>query len=150
MMNSSAGVPTVASGSASSAGGTWPCGETSGRSSTRAYSSRATALDRVSGEAAVWRERPWGAGRHGLFLLVAIMRRIHPYTQNSRKTYAAILGWRAGEDAIHVEAVDPHRALHGGEILARRHLEVTAEIVRLSCKQSWLERSTRTAASRCG
>src|SRR6266496_6406738 len=43
MMNSSAGVPRRACGSARSAGGTWPCGQTSGRSLTVAYSSRATA-----------------------------------------------------------------------------------------------------------
>src|SRR5438094_322713 len=42
MINSSVGVPKRAAGSASSAGGTCPCGQTSGRSLTAAYSSRAT------------------------------------------------------------------------------------------------------------
>src|SRR5262249_17638576 len=58
MMNRSAGVPNRAAGSLSSAGGTWPCGQISGRSPTEAYSARATvrwagsALKQQSGESA--------------------------------------------------------------------------------------------------
>src|SRR3954470_11892839 len=49
MMNRSAGEPKLALGAASSAGGTWPCGLTTGRSATAAYSRRAIVMRAGSG-----------------------------------------------------------------------------------------------------
>src|SRR5215211_4185532 len=98
MMNSSAGVPKVASGSASNAGGTWPCGETSCKSLTDAYSSRATV--RRAGSAAKQRsgESVHGALGMRLFLLVAIMRRLRPLRPKLAQDVRRHLGLaRAGE-----------------------------------------------------
>src|SRR4051812_3884513 len=49
MMNRSAGEPKLALGSASSAGGTWPCGLTIGRFATAVYSRRAIVMRAGSG-----------------------------------------------------------------------------------------------------
>jgi hypothetical protein len=76
---------------------------------------RHRALGRVRGKAAVGRERPWSGGRHSLFLLVTIMRRTHPYTQNPPKTYAAISGWQM-KTPFELHAANAHRAPHGGEV----------------------------------
>src|SRR5689334_312378 len=69
MMNSSAGVPRPTPESASSAGGTWPCGQTSGRSLTAAYSSRATV--RWAGSASKQRSGASAHGTLGIGLLLA-------------------------------------------------------------------------------
>src|SRR6266496_754430 len=68
MMNRSAGVPKRAAGSASSAGGTWPCGQTSGRSLTEAYSARATV--RWAGSESKQRS---GESAQGVISIVALL-----------------------------------------------------------------------------
>src|SRR3712207_4803351 len=102
MMNSSAGEPNRASGSASSQGGTCPCGQTSGRSLTAAYSARAT-VRRVGSES----KQRSGGSVHGivgisLFLRVMIrriVRLLHPKLAQDMRRHFGLTCPR--EDALH-------------------------------------------------
>src|SRR6266545_1257106 len=116
MMNSSAGVPRRAAGSASSAGGTWPCGQTSGRSLTVAYSSRATV--RRAGSASKQRS---GASAQGMLVIGVLLSNNHEGTKTRSSQDMDRLfvpSCLRGEDPMHanVTGSDPRTSVENPRI----------------------------------